>query len=869
MSQSIYDCLREHGSSSNSKVIDFIQLIRRWCYKDENHFSINEHNYQFLLNCYTQKDNRDILDKTLEGLYGGFENLPSENILEQLKSFYDENDVKMMNKQNHLDYIAGLDQRKLGDAEFFTNKRTEQNAIEKAMKEPFTLSRSNKVKIVYALLYLKKSESNQLLLKKIVEEIAMEQNKTADETNLANYLWQIQEIENLDIDLLNLFPFIYEIPIIRLLKLELEDLEYVLSDGQNLIINPNSTGDDADEGNIVYTDGSRAVVLQTGVKHYIQTLGGETYLLGNDADNIEQLVINAENQSEESNGAIEYVEDDASGETVIYELADTDNENVETQPERKRFKIGDTEYVTLEDSGSLQLSNDDQFSVLNENSISETSNYQYAILKDGKLHLQLCNNDNIEVLEEDSIDEIQNIEDTRDLPEDEQKYIDTTDKIEEYVLLNTNLTEQNTVDLSKITGRDFLAGKTIVWDNYLSQMQYKINNVDEIEDIKHGDSSEIQNNNENYDQFLNRKLLIRKNPNGKSLFGKILHIQPAKKTLSISEHDSTEMEVTEDKQMQDNDVETNVDNDDLGTVAFDEHDPHTEVQQLLNCEDQKVDTSNSIPIEYNQEVTEDIIDFLTKTLYSSLDMPSLKEKLLDHRLEIKYVEKKLDADGEEINQRVHYISGHMVPEAIEFILDNSEQQKNVTSLTIISCFDPNNEKKTKVIFHEKSNIPELTNRNLVSSNTVGRHRAQNSDRTHCSVCQQKFANFALLNEHIKSTGHYFNCDKCNKRLTTYAALRRHQKVHAKHLLMHNRMKSYQCDICMKCFKTYGEMNMHRKFHNHHCEICGREFSRHSNLLRHTEIHKGEGNLYKCGICDCSYKFTSSLTRHVVQNHMKQ
>ncbi|KRT83564.1 zinc finger protein [Oryctes borbonicus] len=334
-------------------------------------------------------------------------------------------------------------------------------------------------------------------------------------------------------------------------------------------------------------------------------------------------------------------------------------------------------------------------------------------------------------------------------------------------------------------------------------------------------------------------------------------------------------------------MELDVDDNGHDTIAIDDE-SEVEIQDLLDHEQYTTTVSNSTQIEYNRDITEEVVDFIMKILHGSLDMPSLKEKLLEHHLEIKYVEKKLDEEGVEMSQKVHYVSGQMSQKGLEFILDNSGKYKNVTSLTVISCSDPNNQKTTKVIFHEKPNIPQTAN-NLPTMNILNKHYQSQK----CSICHQRFANYSLLNEHRKSAGHYLRCTKCNKRFKNDNALRRHQKAHAKlvvmkqlqcatckvrfsnistlskHLLMHNRLKSYQCETCGKSFKTFGEMNAHRKFHNHHCDICGREFSRHSNLLRHAEIHKGEGHLYKCGICDCSYKFISTLTRHVVQNHMKQ
>lgn len=188
---------------------------------------------------------------------------------------------------------------------------------------------------------------------------------------------------------------------------------------------------------------------------------------------------------------------------------------------------------------------------------------------------------------------------------------------------------------------------------------------------------------------------------------------------------------------------------------------------------------------------------------------------------------------------------------------------------------------------------QLCNRSFQSLGILNKHiQNYHSDKAlTCNVCQVKFTNHVLMNKHRKASGHYFNCPFCSKRFTTQSNLKRHQYVHAqrtecsicktrfasvsslsKHFLTHAKLVAHGCDYCDKSFATFGDLAFHKKTHHHKtsfCEICGRKFSRYSNMQRHAEIHKGNGDLYKCGICECSYKFISSLTRHIVQIHMTQ
>ncbi|KAK9703073.1 hypothetical protein QE152_g29559 [Popillia japonica] len=238
IADSIYDTLKENNASSNSRRIDFIQLIRRWCNKDDNHFYVDKYNYEFLLDYYVKKNRKDVLDDKLEELYSDIENLPPSNTLEQLKRFYDERDMKMIKKRNKLDHTMELDYKRFPTNDFFVSKGIVKlepidnflhnflNNVEilnedksnQKITQLFDVSRIDKVKIVYALLNLSQSDNNRILLKTIVEEISAEQYKMADELELAKYLWQIEDSDRHNLNILDLFPFIYEVPIISFCK---------------------------------------------------------------------------------------------------------------------------------------------------------------------------------------------------------------------------------------------------------------------------------------------------------------------------------------------------------------------------------------------------------------------------------------------------------------------------------------------------------------------------------------------------------------------------------------------------------------------------------------------------------------------------
>lgn len=99
-----------------------------------------------------------------------------------------------------------------------------------------------------------------------------------------------------------------------------------------------------------------------------------------------------------------------------------------------------------------------------------------------------------------------------------------------------------------------------------------------------------------------------------------------------------------------------------------------------------------------------------------------------------------------------------------------------------------------------------------------------------------------------------------------------------------------CLICGRTFTTQGSLRKHLSSHSpredhqvgsnsqpgsnrrYACATCGKQFNRHSNMLRHADIHRqqpgdDEQIGYTCAICGCHYNFISSLTRHIVNKHM--
>lgn len=131
--------------------------------------------------------------------------------------------------------------------------------------------------------------------------------------------------------------------------------------------------------------------------------------------------------------------------------------------------------------------------------------YQYAILKDGKLHIQSYNEDILPITATDILQEQEN-----DMQE---------------------LTDKQDFDLSRITGKNLLTGQTVSLHNYMDKLQKKIKEA-RIKDIEVSRKRKTINGSMGLKRLLNKKLTLGKTSTGKRLVGKVIHVEKKKKSQS-------------------------------------------------------------------------------------------------------------------------------------------------------------------------------------------------------------------------------------------------------------------------------------------------------------------------------------------------
>ncbi|XP_030748891.1 uncharacterized protein LOC115876951 [Sitophilus oryzae] len=358
------------------------------------------------------------------------------------------------------------------------------------------------------------------------------------------------------------------------------------------------------------------------------------------------------------------------------------------------------------------------------------------------------------------------------------------------------------------------------------------------------------------------------------------------------------------------------------TIKKDSPPKSTENNQKDNLQGHLIANSNIVI--QDKVVSKDCFSLIAKTLSGLMNMDSVVKKLKDRPIILKVLEKNYNQDKKEYEKNVSYCSGYMVreyklddeadsfSESWTFVPDSNPKDiilngagfetttdtgtgLKPVNITIQITVNSEGNRTSRVIISPLNmygNIQSLimltpTNNTPKSSHFVP--KSSSVDAFNCKFCPMKFSHKRDLSEHITthiedSKESPFQCDECNKKFVTALQLGRHMQVH---------FKPVQCKYCSKRYANLKELKKHLTAHfflkkqNEEyltelptvaenkqqtqkkvfsCDFCSRQFTRHSNLQRHTEIHSGDG-AFKCTVCSCSYQYGSSLTRHMLSDHL--
>ncbi|XP_034941501.1 uncharacterized protein [Chelonus insularis] len=128
----------------------------------------------------------------------------------------------------------------------------------------------------------------------------------------------------------------------------------------------------------------------------------------------------------------------------------------------------------------------------------------------------------------------------------------------------------------------------------------------------------------------------------------------------------------------------------------------------------------------------------------------------------------------------------------------------------------------------------------------------------CKYCSHHFTSSEALQRHCdKIHSKDYVCETCGKRTKSRKALHNHYNVHSEakykcpicpnvyksshilkeHLLKHEGIRKYKCDVCNKDFAQQSHLAAHKAVHSekrYFCPGCQRGFNRHDNMKMHTK-----------------------------------
>ncbi|KAM3967485.1 LOW QUALITY PROTEIN: uncharacterized protein ACR2FA_010062 [Aphomia sociella] len=150
-----------------------------------------------------------------------------------------------------------------------------------------------------------------------------------------------------------------------------------------------------------------------------------------------------------------------------------------------------------------------------------------------------------------------------------------------------------------------------------------------------------------------------------------------------------------------------------------------------------------------------------------------------------------------------------------------------------------------------------------------RHVPKSERKFYCNSCDKVFNTKDGLKSHQKShipieERKIYHCDVCDLKFTTRSSAASHKRV------VHDKIKSYVCDLCGYACGTSGELRQHRAIHSDDkpfvCGKCYKPFKTHSNLKTHMDTH--EETSYTCDVCNRVLNSRRTLRKHLLVHEEK-